>query len=352
MVYKRLLLLILLPLISAAALAGEAEILANPGSASYRSNSGSASEAGKIRLKGVLVSESGGLALINGKLSRVGDRVAGAEIVAISEGAVRLSMGSRERTLYVGSSFVPGQSVQATGSRLRGQLERRSAEVASRSKPESADQTRAERHAVARGETLSGISEHYSVQGVTLNQMMLAMFRANPDAFADNINLLRAGASLRIPNRAELLHEVPEAATAEVTRQTNEWQTRYQLPTRLVEALEPTQYGPVSGGETLSGIAKRVSPKGVTIDQMMIALYEANREAFGDNINILYEGSVLRMPADDELRQRPEIATAEVIRQTDAWRAAVHRPSPSTLPYESVTASADALLLSENQATP
>ena len=37
-----------------------------------------------------------------------------------------------------------------------------------------------------------------------MNQTMLAIFDANPDAFGGNINILRAGASLRIPSADDI----------------------------------------------------------------------------------------------------------------------------------------------------
>ena len=52
---------------------------------------------------------------------------------------------------------------------------------------------------VQRGDTLWVIADRFRPEGVTINQMMVAMYRSNPDAFGGNINLLRAGASLQLP---------------------------------------------------------------------------------------------------------------------------------------------------------
>lgn len=55
---------------------------------------------------------------------------------------------------------------------------------------------------VVRGDTLSKIAIRNQVEGVTLQQMLVALFRANPDAFvADNMNRLRAGKIISIPDR-------------------------------------------------------------------------------------------------------------------------------------------------------
>jgi len=87
----------------------------------------------------------------------------------------------------------------------------------------------------------------------------------------------------------------------------------------------PFVYGPVRRGETLSTIAQRVHPPEVTLEQMMIALYQANPEAFYGNINRLKAGSVLRLDEDPRTaaaRIDPDSARAEVIRQYQAWRLA------------------------------
>jgi len=69
------------------------------------------------------------------------------------------------------------------------------------------------------------------------------------------------------------------------------------------------------------------------MNQMMIALFRANPHAFSGNINVLYEGAVLRIPDGDELRsQPPGTATAEVVRQTDAWQTGSRQQARLTMP--------------------
>ncbi len=55
-------------------------------------------------------------------------------------------------------------------------------------------------HNVVHGDMLSQIALHYKPKGVSLNQMMIALYRANPDAFVNNnINRLKAGKILALP---------------------------------------------------------------------------------------------------------------------------------------------------------
>jgi len=54
---------------------------------------------------------------------------------------------------------------------------------------------------VKRGDSLSTIATQVKVEGVSLDQMLVALYRANPDAFVDdNMNRLRAGQILTVPD--------------------------------------------------------------------------------------------------------------------------------------------------------
>jgi len=80
----------------------------------------------------------------------------------------------------------------------------------------------------------------------------------------------------------------------------------------------------VAEGDTLSRIVRSLrSAESPDIDQTMIAVYRANPEAFGGNINILKRGAVLRLPGADAIAALSESeAEREVHRQMDSWRSA------------------------------
>ncbi|MCC8997547.1 MAG: fimbrial protein FimV [Nitrosomonas sp.] len=67
-------------------------------------------------------------------------------------------------------------------------------------------------------------------------------------------------------------------------------------------ALQTTgTYGPVAPGDNLSAIARQVLPAGVDLNQMLVALYRANRDAFiAGNMNLLKVGAVLKIPEKGE----------------------------------------------------
>lgn len=83
----------------------------------------------------------------------------------------------------------------------------------------SGDETRT----VRRGETLGGIAADLD-RGFSLDQTILALLRANPDAFIDgNANRLKAGAVLRIPDNAGIAQYTPDEAAVVVREQAAQW---------------------------------------------------------------------------------------------------------------------------------
>ena len=72
---------------------------------------------------------------------------------------------------------------------------------------------------------------------------------------------------------------------------------------------DPSRYGPVRSGETLSMIAEAVLPAGLSLEQVMLALYEANAGAFTNgDIDRLRKGSTLSVPSAEQMRSTPGVA--------------------------------------------
>ena len=85
-------------------------------------------------------------------------------------------------------------------------------------------------YTVKRGDTLGKIAGTRALADVTLDQMMLALYRANSAAFIDNnINRLKTGAVLRMPSAEEVRNVNSITARKEVrvqTRDFNLWRER------------------------------------------------------------------------------------------------------------------------------
>ena len=68
-------------------------------------------------------------------------------------------------------------------------------------------------HLVQPGETLLKVARQYRADGVSLDQMLAALFRANPQAFIGaNMNRLKAGAVLSLPSASDLSGVSPAQA--------------------------------------------------------------------------------------------------------------------------------------------
>lgn len=78
---------------------------------------------------------------------------------------------------------------------------------------------------------------HRPDAGVSVQRMMIALLRANPEAFVNgNVNMLRRGAVLRLPGQAELDGLSQAEAMAEVARQHQLWEEYRQGATSAAPA--------------------------------------------------------------------------------------------------------------------
>lgn len=110
---------------------------------------------------------------------------------------------------------------------------------------------------VERNDTLSRIARNVTpgASPAGINQTMIALFRANPEAFSGNINRLLAGSVLRIPELAEIESVSRTEASAEVASQQEAWSSSFRTASeeetnrlRLITPAEtpaaPTQAAP------------------------------------------------------------------------------------------------------------
>lgn len=91
---------------------------------------------------------------------------------------------------------------------------------------------------VAPGDTASEIIEQHQDDTVSLDQMLLALLRSNPDAFvADNVNRLKAGAVLTIPKIEQARSISRKEARENIQLQSKDFDVyRASVATRLAQA--------------------------------------------------------------------------------------------------------------------
>lgn len=80
-------------------------------------------------------------------------------------------------------------------------------------------------HTTVPGDTLGAIASQNKVEGVSLDQMLVGLYRANKEAFSsDNMNHLKVGQIVRIPSAEELQSISKSEASQEVRVQAADWQ--------------------------------------------------------------------------------------------------------------------------------
>jgi len=101
-------------------------------------------------------------------------------------------------------------------------------------------------NAVKKGENLRRIAENMRPANVTVEQMMLALQKENPGAFADdNLASLKEGAELRINDVATITAISPERAAQLVLRQREAWLASKKAENPVVVAVaEPPKTAP------------------------------------------------------------------------------------------------------------
>ncbi len=96
-------------------------------------------------------------------------------------------------------------------------------------------------YTVKRGDTLSKIANEYRAPSATLDQMLVALFKNNADAFdGKNMNRLRSGAIITIPGADEVTGTAGADATKEVKVQASDWRAYRDRVAAAAPAAEGT----------------------------------------------------------------------------------------------------------------
>jgi len=153
----------------------------------------------------------------------------------------------REFTVLVDPPSVYNQAtipVQSSSQPVVSQQALRTESQAQRYAPQSAQVNNGsadEYGPTRKNDTLWHVAEGLSrEQGVSVEQMMVALFQANPDAFyKDNVNALIAGKTLKIPEKDVVVKLSRSQALAEFNRQRQAWKNRLApAPVKSAEVKE------------------------------------------------------------------------------------------------------------------
>jgi len=165
---------------------------------------------------------------------------------------------------------------------------------------------------VVSGDTLFRIAQELQGDGVSVEQTMLALLAANESAFIEgNINLVRAGAILRVPDSTATRRITQAQAAAEVSKQATLWQEyrdsrRAAGGTRLAgipagdaepEATDPVGTNELTDASDVSGTSDEAAAR----DDALTASAEAIMEEARREIRELEQ---LRIVGEDAITDR------------------------------------------------
>ena len=140
----------------------------------------------------------------------------------------------------------------------------------------------ATQYAVKPGDTLSRIASKTQAPGVSLDQMLVGLYRSNPDAFIDrNMNLLKAGSVLQVPASDALTEVTPGEAKKVIQAQSADFSAYRQrlagvAPTLKQEESERQSKGRVQAAVEDRKPAAAATPDKLTLSKAASAVAEAN----------------------------------------------------------------------------
>ena len=127
------------------------------------------------------------------------------------------------------------------------------------------------------GDTLRKIAGEIKYEDVSLEQMLVGLFRNNPAAFyGDNMNRLKAGAILNIPDRAAVAAEPRAEAMRLYQAQAADWNSYRQKMASLAAQGQPAQDAvtQTAAGKIAASIAEKPSAVDQAKDQVKISSTE------------------------------------------------------------------------------
>lgn len=124
---------------------------------------------------------------------------------------------------------------------------------------------------VARGDTAGQLGMQHLPVNVSLDQMLLALLRSNPDAFvAGNVNRLRIGAVLNIPTAADATAVPRDKARQTIIAQSQDFNAFRQELANNARPAQVTASGREATGKVQSAVEEK-TPASATADKLTLS---------------------------------------------------------------------------------
>ncbi|HMO49101.1 MAG TPA: FimV/HubP family polar landmark protein [Rubrivivax sp.] len=205
-----------------------------------------------------------------------------------------------------------------------------------------------EQYRVRPGDSLSKIARNVQPQNVSLDQMLVALFRGNPDAFiANNMNLLKAGEVLKVPS-ADAARQVSAPEAREVIRAQSADFSAYRQQLASGVSTQPTEAparqakGSVQASVEETKAAAAPAPDKLTLSQGAVkpsAAAEAAASREAEKTDAATRVAELSRNVEDLKRLQGETAGAAAAPAADAQTAVA---SPAAQPAAGESASVQA----------
>lgn len=141
-------------------------------------------------------------------------------------------------------------------------------------------------HLVKKGDTLAKIANQYRADGVSLDQMLVALYRANPEAFiGKNMNRLRAGQILSVPDADAAKSVVQSEARGVVVAQAadfNSYRNKLAEQVSTAAAKQSDDVKQTAGGKITTRIQEESTATDLSKDKLKLSKSGAASAAGSD----------------------------------------------------------------------
>ncbi|HEX9278794.1 MAG TPA: FimV/HubP family polar landmark protein [Casimicrobiaceae bacterium] len=252
----------------------------------------------------------------------------------------------------VAQAVEPIAPVRAEAVPARGARSQRTLPTAGASKAGEGDT-----YTVRRGDTLSKIAKEYKPENVSLEQMLVALFRSNESAFdGRNMNRLRAGQILTVPPVDQAAATTPTEAKQVVRVQATDWRAYRDRLAAAAPTIEAGERRQAAGGKITTAVEEKGAATQAGKDQLRVSREAGKSAATGAaagaavaedaaakdralreaNARVAtLEKSLQDMQKAVELKSQ---TMADLQKQADAAKAAKAQEVPKTEPAKIATA--------------
>ena len=198
-------------------------------------------------------------------------------------------------------------------------------------------------HLVQPGETLLKVARQYRADGVSLDQMLAALFRANPQAFIGaNMNRLKAGAVLSLPSASDLAGVSPAQAREMIEAHSVDFGAyRAQLAAAVPKAAQEPAASRQDAGRVEARVKDRKTEAAPTPDQLKLS--QAGVKAASSPEASLSKQAAAKAAAEREaelLRNMQALKQLQQMSSASATAGAAAKPATSSDTAPAATASA------------